>query len=621
MAVMAMMMAGCSNNDEINAPQPAVSGEGIPFTATISMGSGTRTVLTEGTDDNSKNIINAAWKQGDKVALVYSVGEGKTVVTEATVAVTQGGQALVSATLDKGVTNGANLRIVYPYSAVNSDANDVNYGEAKTDFFTASSQLGTLEDIAGNWDVRSGGSEISVTDGKATLAEVAQLDSDIAIWKLTFQCNPTGQNQDLSVKQLAVKIGSETVATVKPTSNVPTLYMAIGSPCSDATITLEALDPDDDSYFFSKTGITLAEGKYYESTVTMVKGYPYMTWDETEKKLVSAFETNYQEVSSTTTTWDGSKVLVVKDPDVSITTNITLSGNTKIILCDGAKLTTKQIYGSDSYYSLTIYGQSAQTGQLITQPSEDDYGITMVSELNIHGGDISANGYTGVKLYDGTRTLNVYGGKLTVRGSSDHGIYYCKALNILGGTVEAYGGTSIGSGQTGIYMVSSAIITVSNDGRLKAVGGDGTSDGGGNGIIGTLVAKDNAVVEAYGGHANSGNQWGGYGISNGNVEIRDNAHVTCIAGNSTGIANGNHAIPNNVYYYGGTLIAIGGAKGDSSSNDGMGIGSTLINSSGGTIYYATNTDGSLTDFSEPGDLSADNTMMFSPSARGIKVYK
>lgn len=400
------------------------------------------------------------------------------------------------------------------------------------------------------------------------------------------------------------------VATVDATGKVTFTGTA-------GTTTIKAKVSDSDAYTYATN-----EASY---TLEVLDGYSFMEWDDTAQKLVSAIETDYQEVTSGASSFDPSKVLVVKDADVSITTNITLSGNTKIILCDGAKLTTKEIFGSTNRYTLTIYGQDAQTGQLITQPSGDDHGITMIGELNIHGGDISANGTTGVKLEGGSQTLNVYGGKLTARGSSVDGIYGCKALNILGGTVEAYGGTfSTGFGQMGIDMYSfSDIITVSNDGRLKAQGADGTTGDGGNGIYGTLVAKDNAVVEVYGGHATSGNQWGGSAIIGGDVEIRDNARITCVAGNSKGAKDGVNAIPNNVYYYGGTLIAIGGAKGDSDHNDGNGIGGTLTNSSGGTIYYATNSDGSDETFPTIVTmLSSDPAKDFTSSAyRGIKVYK
>lgn len=401
------------------------------------------------------------------------------------------------------------------------------------------------------------------------------------------------------------------VATVDATGKVTFTGTA-------GTTTIKAKVSDSDAYTYATN-----EASY---TLEVLDGYSCMEWDDTAQKLVSAIETDYQEVTSGASSFDPSKVNVVVGENVEITTDITLTGNTKILLCDGAKLTTKQIHGSGSYYSLTIYGQSAQTGQLIAH-TDDGRAITMIQELNIHGGDIEAIGgplYDGVKLYGGTSTLNVYGGKLTARGSGNGAIYGCEALNILGGTVEAYGGTySNGSSQMGISMYSPSYITVSNDGRLKAVGGDGTSGDAGHGIVGILVAKDNAVVEVYGGHATSVDHSGGYGISNGYVEIHDNARITCVAGNSKGTIDGINAIPNNVYYYGGTLIAIGGAKGDSDHNDGNGISGTLTNSSGGTIYYATNSDGSDETFPTIVTmLSSDPAKDFTSSAyRGIKVYK
>jgi hypothetical protein len=455
----------------------------------------------------------------------------------------------------------------------------------------------SCDDILGEWSKPTPVTPVPKTAGTISYAETSFLKGSLD----PAFTNPLTMTGDGTV---SYESSNTAVASVDATGKV-----TITGP---GTTTIKAKVSDSDTYTYATSEATY--------TLEVQEGYSYLKWDDMAKKLVSAIETNYQEVSSSTSStmiWDGSKVLVVKDADVEITSDIYLSGDTKIILCDGAKLTTKTINGylPTNHRSLTIYGQSAQTGQLITQPSASSKGFYEISELNIHGGVISANGNTGVTLQGGSQALNVYGGKLTARGTSFKGIQDCKAINILGGAVEAYGV----SGFDGIYILGGSIITVSNDGRLKAVGGDGTTVGGGNGINGALVAKDNAVVEVFGGHATSGDLEGGSAIIGGDVEIRDNASVTLIAGNSSGTKDGVNANPNNVYYYGGTLIAIGGAKGDSGTKDGKGIGHKLTNSSGGTIYYATNTDGSLTDFSNPTAVTTGASV--NPTTRGVKVYK
>lgn len=298
--------------------------------------------------------------------------------------------------------------------------------------------------------------------------------------------------------------------------------------------TIKAKVADSDTYTYATN-----EASY---TLEVIDGYRFLKWDDATKQLVADIETNYQEITSSTTTWDGSKVLVVKDADVSITTNITLSGNTTIILCDGAKLTTRSINGFSK--ALTIYGQSAQTGKLIAQAPAVESGISSVSELNIHGGEIEAIGSSdnyGIIIAGGT--INVYGGKLTARGGYagilNNGSVSAN-INVLGGMLEAYGG-NFGGAWYGIDLLgTSSSITVSNHGKLKVQGGNGDTASSpadaGIYIGGSLVAKDYAEVTVTGGTSTS--NAGGTGIdASVQITITDDAKLT-VTGGSGATAGG-----------------------------------------------------------------------------------
>ena len=229
-----------------------------PISSPISISTSTRSVLAEATD--GKSITNA-WNSGDEVALKYEIG-GDLHVTKATVILLQDNTAVIKATFDEGVTDGDIVKMVYPYSAVNTDVS--SYGEMKHDLFT--SQLGTLEDIGANRNLHSGEGTISVADGKATLKENVEMKSDIAIWKLTLT---TDGSTALTTKKLTVKVNTEAVATVKTGNAGSEFYVALDKSFSDATVTITAEGSDGKDYIYSNSGVTIEMGKFYQSKLKM----------------------------------------------------------------------------------------------------------------------------------------------------------------------------------------------------------------------------------------------------------------------------------------------------------------------------------------------------------------
>ena len=259
MAALALAMAACSNEDSaLENAVPAQQQGAMKFTATLAApGSGatTRTTYTEVTEGADAGKIKVAWKAGDEISL-YDEDGGATCT--ATVGTPAGdGSATISGTFDQQVEVGHNITATYPASAV-------------IDGFNAkfASQAGTIAYIQDNLDYRIGTSTISVEGTDATLATALQMESQIAIWKLTLQNSSSGA---LSATKVTIKNGSTVIAATTDITATSAVYLALNlenGNISGADITIEAT-VGSDTYTYSASGVSLAKGNYYQSTVKM----------------------------------------------------------------------------------------------------------------------------------------------------------------------------------------------------------------------------------------------------------------------------------------------------------------------------------------------------------------
>ena len=274
-AALALMLSACSNEDnDIQTPveQPAKSeSEGIPFTATISIGESAMTrALTE---DATNNQIVPTWATGEKVALIYTVGSTPTK-TDAEVTKQADGTATISATLASGATNGSDVTIIYP-----STAADGTTGNVKANLLAA--QDGTLATIATNYDVRKGTGKLSINDEKATVnngtaGTTVSLTNLNAIFKFTLQ-----DLSDAAKSATEFKVSDNSgnvITTVTSGSASGELYvalpvMAAGTYWFNATI--------DSKPYIAKatTAAATVAGKYYQTTVKMATIGDYLNKD------------------------------------------------------------------------------------------------------------------------------------------------------------------------------------------------------------------------------------------------------------------------------------------------------------------------------------------------------
>ncbi len=248
-AALALVLSACSNEDnDIQTPveQPAKS-EGIPFTATISIGESAMTrALTE---DATNNQIVPTWVAGEKVALIHNG-----VNDEMSVASVSGGVATITGTITGTPTTGDAVTIIYP-----STAADGTTGNVKANLLAA--QDGTLATIAANYDVRKGTGTLKVS-GTASLNGNVSLTNQNAIFKFTL----SGPTIDASHPLVIKKGENDVVTTVTPASSTTSVYVAM-PPAASSTYRF-IVNSDDNKYIKSGTAAITA-GKYYQTTLDL----------------------------------------------------------------------------------------------------------------------------------------------------------------------------------------------------------------------------------------------------------------------------------------------------------------------------------------------------------------
>ena len=274
-AALALTIVACSNDDtDIQTPteQPAKA-EGIPFTATISMGeSATTRALSE---NGSK--IETSWADGEKVALIYKVG-GTSYNTEATVTKQTDNTATISATLQDGATNGSEVTIIYP-----STAADGTTGNVKSDLlYTQNGLLTGTNSISEKYDVRKGAGNLSISGGTATVnngtpGTTVALANQFAIFKFTTKNYDASAT--INVSPLTITIGTQDYV-ITPASATSELYVALPAVSSQTVSfsgTVSRTVPGTISgtvgsmpYLCSKSGVSFDAGQYYQSTLKML---------------------------------------------------------------------------------------------------------------------------------------------------------------------------------------------------------------------------------------------------------------------------------------------------------------------------------------------------------------
>ena len=296
----------------------------------------------------------------------------------------------------------------------------------------------------------------------------------------------------------------------------------------------------------------------------------------------SLAEGEYTAIASGLTSLSADKPYVVND-DITLDGNVTLTGDAKIILCDGKTLTINGYLGeapAAPTHSLLIYGQTGQTGKLIVKTTDGNYPIR-VYDLKIHGGDISSKDVGTGNDTQGIYTehdFDIYNGKIEAFGTME-GVM----VNV-GGTLTTYGGsleatTSVSSWSAGQGSVAIMGTIIMNGGAITATGGDATATStkaGGDAIDGTLTVNGGTLTAT--GGAGDGTGYGGAGIAG--IATFDGGTITAkgienSAINPSGAININNGITSV------TLISTAATANPASSTNWIALGSGSL-SFGGT---------------------------------------
>lgn len=447
---------------------------------------------------------------------------------------------------------------------------------------------GTLDDIFGEWS--------RPTSAEIPPAQTISFAESEKWWgtkdgKFTLAVTNTGDGV------VTYSSSNPSAASVDPTTGEVTPGTVTST--TDVIITATVADSKNATYPTKTAQYTLKVGK----------GYRYLTWDDTSKKLVYHFDypafTNDFIDSSTGAAeklQSGGAVKFVKG-HITISEDVTIENDLLLVLLDGAKL---EINGQLKMYLYSTPPSPSPVLSISAQSEGDKKGELVVKSSND-------------AFYCG-KGMNIYGGKITAENtgtSGNHGIGVNNSpLNIYGGDVTAKGGINGGYG----IKSSSASILITAKAIVNATGGNSTSDNGGYGISGKVTVSGEAQVIAKGGSTDATDKLGGNGISI--LTIEDNAYVKAQGGdtNYTG-SNGSYGIYS-LTYKRGTFEAYGGKDGSGATYR-YGIGSTLTNESSAPVDFETSSDGETWDGSYTlTNVSPGNSVTISSTSslqkRGIR---
>ena len=270
MAVLALMMAACSSDDN-EIQQPAQQGP-MKFTATLAApnsGASTRTTATA-----SGSNYNVAWAVDDEIALIYEVSSTRYLDKAKVTAVDGSGNATISGTLSVSVAGGEDVTLVYPSDVVLSA--DEEFGKAyKPDMSYFNGQTGAAPTDATNglpkYDWRDGSGTFSVSGTSVTLSSNVTMGFNTAIWKLKLTSDGT---TPLVSHTVSLNCPIPVSMAAFP-DDVSEFYLYVPIPLYNFIKSIETLpleiEAESGGKFYSYThdAVTLTAGKIYESTVTL----------------------------------------------------------------------------------------------------------------------------------------------------------------------------------------------------------------------------------------------------------------------------------------------------------------------------------------------------------------
>ena len=257
-----LFLGSCASDDALTEqtqdPEPDVPT--IPFTGTITSGNEPSAVAQALVADDGPfhalsdegTTLKATWEVGDELALIVNG-----TLCKATVSEVNGSKANISAAVPATVADGAEARLIYPYTAV-----DESTLEVKADLL--SEQDGTLATIAKNLDVCKGSGVLSVANNTAKLKADVTMAEQYCIWRLATQYNGSA----LSITKLTIAQGSDTYTVNLSSAASSGIYVAL-KPAAATAYNFQAFPENGARYLKDYASVTLAAQKFYRSTLNL----------------------------------------------------------------------------------------------------------------------------------------------------------------------------------------------------------------------------------------------------------------------------------------------------------------------------------------------------------------
>ena len=254
MAVLAIILAACSSNDEIIGQPEQPIGEVIHFSGTISTESAaTRTQMTE----NGDGTISVDWKVND----VINLCQGDTKYGTAQVKSLSGTSAYIEGTLSGEYNLANDFDLIYLGNLEGTGLSDLSAIYAN--------QKGNVANL-GEYDCRKGSAKLKLDGSNYVIDGTVKLAAQMAIWKLTLTDSTNPLNMNQTADQLKVYYDGAIVAgagTNFAGGSTNVVYLAVPT-ASSKTIRIEYTDGNF-IYYYQKSGISITASKYYQSTVAL----------------------------------------------------------------------------------------------------------------------------------------------------------------------------------------------------------------------------------------------------------------------------------------------------------------------------------------------------------------
>ncbi len=210
--------------------------------------------------DEDATEIEAKWAEGEKVGLIYTVGNTKYLSEARVESVADNGEARIEGFLEYAPTDNTPVKIVYPYAAADKDEESgVKAGYLKD------GQDGTIATISSTFDVATADGYLDINGTDATLKQKVALENQYAILRLRFITAGSSPISNIHRLYVSNESTDEDIIIVHG-SNLETIYVVM-EPVSTQTTLRFTIISDEATYSNTASLQSLEASKYYKSSL------------------------------------------------------------------------------------------------------------------------------------------------------------------------------------------------------------------------------------------------------------------------------------------------------------------------------------------------------------------